>query len=206
MTEDIVRSMLMYFILPLWLAAGFADWLCHRASNIATTSGPKESLLHLLQFAEMAVPVLAALFLEINALIIAIMIVCLVLHEATAIWDVRYASATREVSPTEQHVHSFLEMLPLMGLLMIIVLHWPQFLALFGASTEPARWDLVWKQEPLPVVYIAAVLLAVLVFELLPYVEELIRGLRASEKKASTDPRAVTRRNLQEAKRLHDRF
>ena len=183
MTEDIVRSMLMYFILPLWLAAGFADWLCHRASNIATTSGPKESLLHLLQFAEMGIPILAALFLEINALIIAIMIVCLVLHEATAIWDVRYASATREVTPTEQHVHTFLEMLPLMGLLMIIVLHWRQFLALFGASTEPARWDLVWKQEPLPVVYIAAVLLAVLVFELLPYVEELIRGLRASAKK-----------------------
>src|SRR5215204_3390807 len=102
--------MLMYFILPLWLAAGFADWLCHRASNIATTSGPKESVLHLFQFAEMGVPVLAALFLEINTLIIAIMIVFLVLHEATAIWDVRYASATREVGPTEQHVHSFLEM------------------------------------------------------------------------------------------------
>jgi hypothetical protein len=146
-TEDIVRIMLMYFILPLWLAAGFADWLCHRASNIATTSGPKESVLHLLQFAEMAVPVLAALFLEINALIIAIMIVCLVLHEATAIWDVRYASATRDVSPTEQHIHSFLEMLPLMGLLMIIALHWQQFLALLGQSSEPARWDLVWNSS-----------------------------------------------------------
>jgi hypothetical protein len=66
-----------------------------------------------------------------------------------------------------------------MGLLMIIVLHWQQFLALFGASTEPARFDLVWKSEPLPIGYIAAVLLAVLAFELLPYLEELIRGLRA---------------------------
>jgi hypothetical protein len=181
MTDEIVRAMLMYFILPLWLAAGFADWLCHRHSNIATTSGPKESLLHLLQFAEMGVPVLAALFLEINALIIAIMIVCLVLHEATAIWDVHYVSATREVTPIEQHVHSFLEMLPLMGLLMIIVLHWQQFLALFGAAAEPARFGLVWKSEPLPIGYIAAVLLAVLAFELLPYLEELIRGLRAKK-------------------------
>jgi hypothetical protein len=181
MTNEIVRAMLMYFILPLWLAAGFADWLCHRHSNIATTSGPKESVLHLLQFVEMGVPVLAALFLEINALIIAIMIVCLILHEATAIWDVHYASATREVTAIEQHVHSFLEMLPLMGLLMIIVLHWQQFLALFGASAEPARFDLVWKSEPLPIGYIAAVLLAVLAFELLPYLEELIRGLRAKK-------------------------
>jgi hypothetical protein len=42
--------------------------------------------LHLLQFAETAVPALAAIFLEINALIL-IMIVALVLHEATAMWN-----------------------------------------------------------------------------------------------------------------------
>jgi len=179
MPEDIIRSMLMYFILPLWLAAGFADWLCHRSANIATTSGPKESALHLLQFAEMGIPVLAALFLEINTLVIAIMIVCLVLHEATAIWDVHYASQTREVKPIEQHIHSVLEMLPLMGLLMIIVLHWGQFRALFGLGDEAARFDIVWKQQPRPVGYIALTLLAVLAFEILPYLEELIRGLRA---------------------------
>ena len=66
---EVSRNILMYFILPLWLAAGFADYLCHRASGIEHT-GPKESVLHLLQFMEMAVPVLAALFLEINALVI----------------------------------------------------------------------------------------------------------------------------------------
>jgi hypothetical protein len=49
---------LMYFVLPLWLVAGFADYLCHRAANIEGTSGVKETLLHLLQFAEMAVPTL----------------------------------------------------------------------------------------------------------------------------------------------------
>jgi ABC-type proline/glycine betaine transport system permease subunit len=169
----------MYFVLPLWLVAGFADWLCHRASSIETTSGPKESLLHLLLFAEMGVPILAALFLEINALIIAAMIVCFVLHEATSLWDVSYASKLREITPIEQHVHSFLEMLPLMALLMIVVLHWTQFLALFALGTEPARFDLTLKRDPLPWPYIAAVLIAVMLFELLPFVEELIRGLRA---------------------------
>jgi hypothetical protein len=44
----------MYFVLPVWLAAGFADYLCHRAASIETRSGWKESLLHLLQFGEMA--------------------------------------------------------------------------------------------------------------------------------------------------------
>src|SRR3954465_9231100 len=104
---DLTQLVLMYFVLPLWLAAGFADYLCHRASNIATTSGAKESVLHFLQFGEMAIPLLAAIFLEINALVFAVMIVCFLLHEATALWDVSYASQTREVSPVEQHVHSF---------------------------------------------------------------------------------------------------
>jgi hypothetical protein len=26
--------LLMYFVAPLWIAMGFADWLCHRASRI----------------------------------------------------------------------------------------------------------------------------------------------------------------------------
>ena len=39
---EITRNVLMYFILPLWLAAGFADYLCHRAADIEQTSGYKE--------------------------------------------------------------------------------------------------------------------------------------------------------------------
>lgn len=169
---------LMYFILPLWLAAGFADYLCHRASHIETTSGPKESALHLLQFAEMAIPILAAIFLEINALIILVMIICLVLHEATAIWDVRYAYETRTVTPTEQHIHSFLEMLPLMGLTIIVLLHWGQFLALFGLGSERPIFDLTLKQAPLPWLYVTTILFLVLLFEVLPYAEEFVRTLR----------------------------
>lgn len=176
MHDDILRGMLMYFILPVWMAAGFADYLCHRAAHIETTSGWKETMLHLAQLAEMAAPVLCALLLEINSGIIALMIVCLVLHEITAIWDVRYAVATREVSPIEQHVHSFLEMLPLMGLLLVVALHWDSFTALFGFGE--ARFDLVWKETPVPWSYIGSVLTAVVLFEVLPYLEELVRGLR----------------------------
>src|SRR3954454_2970096 len=94
---EVTRSILMYFVLPLWLAAGFADYLCHRAAHIERTSGWKESALHLLQFAEMALPILAALFLEITSGVIVLMIGCLILHQATAMWDVSYAAAKREV-------------------------------------------------------------------------------------------------------------
>ncbi|MBZ9861809.1 diguanylate cyclase [Mesorhizobium sp. CA12] len=171
---------LMYFILPVWLVAGFADWLCHRATHIESTTGAKESLIHLLMFAEVGIPLLAAMFLEVNALVIAVMIVTFFIHEATAIWDVRYAITARTVSPVEQHVHSFLEMIPLMGLVIVVALHWGQFLALFGAGTEKARFDLTWKEQQLPVIYIAVVMIVIVLFELLPYVEEFFRGLRAN--------------------------
>lgn len=180
MLDDPMVLILMYFVLPVWLIAGFADWLCHRATHIESTTGAKESLIHLLMFAEVGIPLLAAMFLEVNALVIAVMIVTFFVHEATAMWDVRYATTARTVNPIEQHVHSFLEMIPLMGLVIVVALHWGQFLALFGAGTEKARFDLTWKQEQLPVTYIAAVMVIIVLFELLPYVEEFFRGLRAN--------------------------
>lgn len=183
-TPDPVQTLLLFVIMPLWFAAGFADYLCHRATGIAHTSGFKESLLHLLMFAEMAVPLLACLFLEINALVFAVMIAAFLLHEATALWDVSYAIDRRYVSPIEQHVHSFLEMIPLMAGLMIATLHWPQLLALFGLGPEAPRFDIAWKSTPLPIAYIVSVLGAALLLELLPYLEELIRGLRAGPPEA----------------------
>jgi len=180
MNAMLAVNVLMYFVLPLWLLAGFADYLCHRAARIEHSTGAKESIIHLLMFAEMAVPTLSAIFLEINALVIAVMIATFILHEATALWDVSYANAVRGISPFEQHVHSFLEILPLMGLTIIVVLHWGQFLALFGLGDETARFTIALKSEPLPWTYVTVILSLVLLFEVLPYLEEFIRGLRAN--------------------------
>src|SRR6266480_3316290 len=52
MISDPVQFALLYFIMPLWFLAGVADWLCHRASDIEHTTGAKESIIHLLMFAE----------------------------------------------------------------------------------------------------------------------------------------------------------
>jgi hypothetical protein len=181
MEAQILRAMLMFFILPVWLIGGLADYLCHRHSHIETTSGWKESASHILQLTEMGIPILALMFFEVNALIIALMLVCLILHEATAWWDVSYAHSTREITPTEQHVHSFLERLPLMGFLIVIVLYWGQFLALFGLGSEAARFDLAWKRQPLPGWYIAGVLIAVVLIAWIPYGEEFLRCWRAEK-------------------------
>lgn len=176
-------SVLLYFILPLWLAAGFADYLCHRATNIEATSGYKESLLHLLMFFEVGVPLLAAIFLEINALVIATMIIGFIAHQLTALWDTSFANDKRRITPLEQQIHSFLELLPLAGMLIVIILHWPQFLSLWGLGSETAHYRIVMKPHPLPWAYVAAFLAAVIVFELLPYLEELVRGLRSRRRR-----------------------
>ncbi|WKB51265.1 diguanylate cyclase [Eleftheria terrae] len=179
MNNDPLLTMLMYFVIPLWFVAGIADWFCHRASDIEHTTGAKESLIHLLMFVQVGLPLAAALIFEVNALLIAGIIVMFFVHEATALWDVSYATSGRHVGPLEQHVHSFLEMIPLMAGLLIIGLHWDQFLALFGQGSEPARFTLELKDNPLPWSYVVTVLAAAALIEFAPYVEELVRGLRA---------------------------
>ena len=185
---DVLRSVLMYFVLPLWLVAGFADYLCHRASHIATTSGPKESLIHLLMLTEIGIAVTAAMTFEIDAAVIVLMIIVWAAHEATAVWDVTFAHHKREVTPIEQWVHGYLGVLPLLSLLMVVVLHWSQFLALFGLGTEAPRFDIVWKDPPLPWGYVLPIISATVLFEVLPYVEELARGVRARLRPRRAEP------------------
>ncbi len=177
--------LLLYFVFPVWLIAGFADWICHRATDIENTTGLKETWIHILMFLEMGLPLLSALFLEVNALVFAFMIVLFFCHEATALWDVSYAVTAREVKPIEQHIHSFLEMVPLMALLLVISRHWSQFQALFGFGDEPPRFELMWRADPLPTGYIIFVLSAIFLLEMLPYLEEYWRGKKARKRAAN---------------------
>jgi hypothetical protein len=188
---DVTRSVLMYFVLPLWLVAGFADYLCHRATNISTTSGPKESLIHLAMLGEAGIAVTAAMALEINALVIVLMMACWAAHEVTAVWDVVYAHDKREIRPVEQWVHSYLGVLPLMSLVLVVVLNWGQFLALLGLGTQAARFDIAMKDPPLAWSYVLPMMAAVALLEVLPYLEELIRGLRANRGSLEPQRRAT---------------
>ena len=101
-----------FFVLPLWIAVGFADYLCHRAAKISENSGTPESILHLVQFFLVGLPTILALFFRGNAGFFLLAALCILLHHLTAYIDVRYADATRKVQPWEQMVHSFLKILP----------------------------------------------------------------------------------------------
>jgi hypothetical protein len=182
MTDILLQHFLMYLVVPVWLFAGLADYFCHRASHIERTSGVAESLLHLLQFALVGVPLLAALFLQINATVLMVMVVGLVLHQAAAVWDVRYANATRRVAPAEQHVHGVLEMAPAVATAIVAILHWPQLVALLGPGD--ADFAIQLKRPPLPEWYLSAVMLGVALCGVLPYGEELLRTMRSRQTRA----------------------
>ncbi|HIV71469.1 MAG TPA: diguanylate cyclase [Candidatus Aquabacterium excrementipullorum] len=179
MPDDPITLLLMYALIPLWIVAGLADWLCHRSAGIEHNAGPKESLIHLLMFGQIGVGLMTALVCEVNALVIVMMVVIFLLHEATALWDVSYAVSKRVVTPLEQHVHSFLEMIPLMAIGLLAVSHWDQVRALVGASGGPPDFSLRLKDPPVSGKYLAAVVSAAFLFSLLPYGLELWRGLRA---------------------------
>lgn len=188
-TAEATRFLLLYVLMPLWLMAGLADWICHRVAAIEDSSGYRESLLHLAMLGEMGVAVLAGLFLEITATVLVAMLAAVVAHEVTALWDVSYASRHRPITPAEQHVHSFLEMLPLMALAFVAVLHWDQVRALVGPGV--ADWGLRPKAQPLPVPYLAVVLGLTVLVNLMPFVEELARGLRRRRAPVPAGPGAA---------------
>ncbi|MFD0740143.1 hypothetical protein ACFQZQ_12740 [Lysobacter koreensis] len=178
--DALLWGLLGSVVLPLWLLAGLADYWAHARSDIAHTAGLHESALHLLQTAQIGVPVLLVLLARINALTLAVLILGVAAHTVTAYRDVRYAAARRHISPFEQFVHNFLNVLPLAALAIVIVLHWPAFQALLAlAEAPPNAWTLQWREPPFERAVIAAVLVASLLFGLLPGVIEFVRTLAA---------------------------
>lgn len=187
MPYNAVWTILMYIVLPIWVLAGFADYCCHRATHIEHATGAKESALHWLMLGEVGVPILAAVFLKIDALIFAFMIVCLIAHQITGYVDLKVAMATRRVTIFEHQIHSVLEMMPLTAILFLAVLHWPQAQALFGFGTAHADFTLGLKQPPGWPALIPPIA-GFLMFAIVPYVEEFVRGLRAEARHQVAEP------------------
>jgi hypothetical protein len=174
---DVARDYLLYFILPLWLAAGIADWFCHRHVRIETNAGPKESLIHLLLMGEAGIAILVGLHFTVNSAVILLMLIAWAVHEVTAMWDLLYANSARSVDAIEQKVHDYLGIIPLLALSFVLVIHWDSFLAIFGLGAEPADWSLTPRRLDVSPVYFWG-LMALMALNALMYLEELLRGLR----------------------------
>lgn len=165
-------------ILPVWLLAGLADYVVHARTRIELTSGVHESALHLLQTAEVAVPMLALLFLEATSPVLALALAGVAAHTLTAYRDVRYASPLRRITVFEQFVHAFLIVSPLTALAVVAVLHWPAWRALFPPFAG-TPWTLQWRDPPFAPVTLAAVLGASILLGVVPGTIEFARTLAA---------------------------
>lgn len=173
-------SLLGYVILPLWLLAGVADYVVHARTGIAHTSGVHESALHLLQTAEIGVPMLALLFLEATPPVLLLALAGAALHTLTAYRDLRWAAPRRRITVFEQFVHGFLIVLPLFALALVAVLHWPAWRALLPPfDAGPAGWGLHWRDPQFPPATLATILGASVLFGVVPGTVEFARTLAA---------------------------
>ncbi|MEU2790919.1 diguanylate cyclase [Streptomyces sp. NPDC007100] len=177
--ENAAQRVLMYGVLPMWFVPAVADWVMHRRTHIEKTTGVKESAIHAVMMAEAGVPVLAGLLAKVNPLVLTMMGGAAAAHSATAIWDVTVATEDREVRPVEQHIHSFLEVLPLAAVAFTACLHWESVRDLAHGGRRPGAWKLLPKERPLPAKYLAGIAAGVGACVALPYAEEFIRCLRA---------------------------
>ena len=177
----IVRNYLLFFLLPAWVAVGALDWWTHRRAGIERY-GLFEPVLHLLLLSLAGLPILLGLFLEINAAVLLAMILCFLAHEAFGYIDIRWASATRGITPFEQRLHDYLAAIPFAALSLVVVLHWQELASLATAPIEALRQPPAFRTMPLSAGFVLAL---VFVGNVLPYLEELARALRYRAQAAS---------------------
>jgi hypothetical protein len=114
-------------------------------------------------------------------LALVILIATVLLHTATAYWDVAYSAQRRHISPLEQTAHSYLELLPIFAVSILVVLN-------LGNAIEDG-FQLRWREKPLPATGVTILIVLVLTVQGLPLLEELWRTARAQDKSTSS-PRA----------------
>jgi hypothetical protein len=168
--RDLLIAFLVWVVYPLWLIAGFLDYLLHRKTRIERTSGPKESWLHVAQFASLGIPLILLTFLMVTPLVITIVSGTLVTHTALSIADVSYTEGRRYISPLEQHAHAFMNVLPLVATGIAVMLSWNELMN--------AGWVIESKSDPIPRLSAGLLVGSYFVFAGTPILEELIRTSR----------------------------
>lgn len=178
--DALLWGLLGYVLFPLWLLAGLVDYWTHQRTGLAVTAGVRESILHLLQTLQVGIPVLVVLFLELTLAALAVVVACAMAHTITAYVDVRYASSRRTILPLEQMVHAALVTLPLFATAVLVILHWPAVNTPSGLLADAAGYpQLRWRDRPWEPVLVATVLVASVLFGLLPALAEFRQALRA---------------------------
>jgi hypothetical protein len=121
----------------------------------------------------------AGLFLEITSPVLLLMLVAIVAHGATALWDMSHAAKRHQVTPMERHVHNYVELAPVTAALAVGTLHWPEVAALLGLGSRSPDWSVRLTRQPLTRGPVAALGMAMLALEAASYLEEIQRTRRS---------------------------
>jgi hypothetical protein len=175
MKRELLVGLLMYGVFPLWVIAGFGDYCCHRLTRIENTSGRAESALHVVQYLQIVAGLAFGLLLEVTSLVLVLLVALAALHLVTGYLDIAYTTGRRYISPPEQHVHSYMEVLPLVATALVILLYWEPFAAMF--NDDVASWIVTRRREGLPVGPIVALAVG-MGFAGLAIAEEYVRCAR----------------------------
>jgi len=162
-------------LLPAWILFGLADWYFHKKSDIARTSGWRESGLHILLIGQAGAGVLLAMFFDVTTLVALILICLYVAHELTTGADVTWATPRRTVIAHEQRVHDYLTAIPFAALFATIVIHPAAWEWMAGGAPD---WDLRLRETFPPTWYVTIFLLGSSL-NALAYLEEFVRCWRA---------------------------
>jgi hypothetical protein len=124
--QAIITLVLVGIFYPLWLAAGFVDYWCHKLTDIESTSGRTESWLHVAQFASLGVALSALALFVVTPASMLVLVAAVITHTALAFIDVTWTTGRRYIPPLEQHVHGYLDVLPVVAAFLILALHWTE--------------------------------------------------------------------------------
>ena len=155
-----------------WLTAGLADFLCHRRTDLPHTSGVPESFTHLLQLALLGVAIVVGLAFETGRATTLAIVALVALHALVGYWDTRIAFRRRRVLlPIEQHIHSVLDMAPIIALGWMVARSWP--------AAVDGGWHVEARIPAVPTVAWIAVLVPAVVLCAIPALVEFRAALAA---------------------------
>jgi hypothetical protein len=132
-----------------------------------------------------AIMILALMF-QITVLTVLLMALALVAHTVLSYVDVSFTLPRRHISAFEQHVHGFLEVIPIIAVCLLVILNW-EILTLGNSNGLLIRL----KDEPLQREQALLLLGSYFVLAGVPVLEELLRTRRAEMKRTATAMRTV---------------